>query len=95
MGVIATVELNDLQRHIQALACLQEASAPVISCYLNLEKGEAGYRNALDERVRALRGSLEEEEQRAFEYALGQIETYKMMRFGGVGAVLRYRESAI
>ena len=76
MGVIATVELNDLQRHIRALACLQEASAPVISCYLNLEKGEAGYRNALDERVRALRGSLEEEEQRAFEYALGQIETY-------------------
>ena len=61
MGVIATMELNDLQRRIRTLASLQETSAPVISCYLNLEQGEAGYRNALDERVRALRGSLQEE----------------------------------
>ncbi|MBI1790662.1 MAG: hypothetical protein HYR60_24285 [Acidobacteria bacterium] len=68
------MDLKELQKHIRILATLPETGAPVISCYLNLETSESGYRHALDERVRLLRKSLAGETRRHFEVALGQIE---------------------
>lgn len=68
------MDLKELQKHIRILATLPETGAPVISCYLNLETSESGYRHALDERVRLLRKSLAGETRRHFEEALGQIE---------------------
>ena len=70
------MDLKELQKHIRTLATLPEAAAPVISCYLNLEPSERGYRHALDERVRLLRKSLAGETRRHFEEALGQIEAH-------------------
>ena len=70
------MDLKELQKHIRTLATLPEAGAPVISCYLNLETSESGYRHALDERVRLLRKSLAGETQWHFEEALGQIESH-------------------
>lgn len=70
------MDLKDLQKHIRTLATLPEAAAPVISCYLNLEASESGYRHALDERVRLLRKSLTGETRQHFEQALGQIEAH-------------------
>jgi len=52
------MDLKELQKHIRTLATLPEAGAPVISCYLDLETSESGYRPALDQRVRLLRKSL-------------------------------------
>lgn len=70
------MDLKELQKHIRTLATLPEAGAPVISCYLNLETSEPGYRRALDERARLLRKSLAGETRRHFEEALGQIEAH-------------------
>lgn len=70
------MDLKELQKHIRTLATLPAAGAPVLSCYLNLETSEPGYRHALDERVRLLRKSLAVETRRHFEEALGQIEAY-------------------
>ena len=70
------MDLKELQKHIRTLATLPEAGAPVISCYLNLETSESGYRHALDERVHLLRKSLAGETRRHFEEALGQIESH-------------------
>lgn len=77
------MDLKELQKHIRTLATLPEAGAPVISCYLNLETSESGYRHALDERVRLLRKSLAGETRRPFEEALSQIEGHLR---GGVPA---------
>ena len=68
------MELKELQQHIRTLATLEETSSQVISCYLNLEAGESGYRNALDERAGMLRKTFSGEERKDFEEALGRIE---------------------
>ncbi len=70
------MELKNLQKHIYALATLEETASPVISCYLNLETGVARYRSILDERVCVMRKSLVEEARQDFEQALGQIEDF-------------------
>jgi hypothetical protein len=70
------MELKELNRHLLTLATLRQADAPVISCYLNLESAESGYRRSFDERVRLLRRTLEAEARWHFEDALGRIEVY-------------------
>ncbi len=68
--------LDELRRHIGVLACVDETEAPFVSCYLNLEQGEAGYRKAFEERASALRATLDGDAREDFEAAIGQIEAY-------------------
>ena len=70
------MEIKDLQRHIRALVMLEETESPVLSCYLDLEKSEAGYREALDERWRLLRQSLTGKAVRDLEDVFARIETF-------------------
>ncbi|MBA2703655.1 MAG: host attachment protein [Blastocatellia bacterium] len=70
------MELKELQQDIRTLATLEETSSQAISCYLNLEDGTAGYRNALDERAGILRKTFSGEERKDFEAALGRIEEF-------------------
>ncbi len=53
-----------------------ETEAPVISCYLNLETGEPGWRNAYEERVRLLKASLTGASRGHLDEGLHQIETF-------------------
>lgn len=68
--------LDELRRHIGVLACVDETEAPFVSCYLNLEQGEAGYRKAFEDRASALRATLDGDARADFEAAIGQIEAY-------------------
>lgn len=68
--------LDELRRHITALACVDETEAPFLSCYLNLEQGEAGYRKALQDRALAMRSTLEDEARADFDAAIRKIEAY-------------------
>jgi hypothetical protein len=70
------MEPKEFQRHVLPLATLPQTGAPVISCYLNLEQARSSYHQALDERVRVLRRTLDGEPRCQFERALGQIEEY-------------------
>ena len=70
------MELKELQQHVRTLATLEETSSQVISCYLNLEAGASGYRNALDERAGLLRKTFTGEARKDFEAALGRIEDF-------------------
>ena len=51
------MEIKNLQKHIRTLAILEETEAPVVSCYLNLEGGEKGFRDFLNERTHILSGT--------------------------------------
>ncbi len=70
------MEIEKLQIHISILATLPETNAPVISCYLTLEKGRLKDPNAFDERIRSLGKSLSEHTQRDVDEALNQIARY-------------------
>ena len=70
------MEIEKLQIHISILATLPETNAPVISCYLTLEKGRLKDPNAFDERIRFLGKSLSEHTQRDVDEALNQIARY-------------------
>lgn len=70
------MELKNLEKHIFSLATMEETDAPVISCYLGVERGPAGYRNFLDERVRVLRTGVAPAARQHFEEALEQIEVF-------------------
>ncbi len=64
--------LDELKQHITLLTSVEELGAPVISAYLNLENGQAGWRETLDERARVLKG----DDLADFEEALGKIEAW-------------------
>ncbi len=68
--------LDELKQHIALLASVEEADAPFISAYLNLENGQAGWREALDDRTRILRRVLKGDDLADFEEALGKIEAW-------------------
>jgi hypothetical protein len=70
------MDLKDLKQHIRSLIALEETPSPVISCYLNLESGEAGFRHYLNAKTRGLRKVLSAEERQDFEAAHAVIETY-------------------
>ncbi len=71
---LTTIEV--LRRNITALACVEETDAAFVSCYLNLEQSSAGYLKILEERALALRRTLDENEQAAFNDSIHQIEAY-------------------
>lgn len=70
------MEIKNLQRHIRTLVMLEETESPVLSCYLDLEKGEAGYRETLDERWRLLRQSLTGKAVRDLEDVFARIDAF-------------------
>jgi rubrerythrin len=70
------VEVKTLQHHIATLATLKETDAPVLSCYLSLEKGPRACQDVLAERVQTLRKSLPERERMQLDTAFGSIEAY-------------------
>lgn len=74
------MEVRTLQQHIETLATLEETGAPVISCYLNLEKGPYSWQDEFDERIRTLRKSLGEPQLGEFDAALPPIETHLQSR---------------
>ncbi len=82
--------LDELRRQIAVLACVDETEAPFVSCYLNLEQGEAGYRKALENRALAMRSTLEGNAKADFDAAIGQITHYLsgMLRPGAKGVAL-------
>jgi rubrerythrin len=65
--------LDELKQHITVLASVEASDTPFISCYLNLENGQSGWRDVLDERARILRRILKGED---LEEALGKIEAW-------------------
>jgi hypothetical protein len=68
--------LDELKQHITVLARVEATDAPFISCYLNLENGQTGWREVLDERARLLRRVLKGDDLDDFEEALGKIEAW-------------------
>lgn len=74
------MDVKTLQQHLLALATLNETGAPVVSCYLNLERGPLAYRGALDERVELLRRSLPEPQRSQVAAALEPIEAWLRAR---------------
>ena len=70
------VDLQKLREDICTLVTFGESEDPVLSCYLNLEAGETGYRNVLDERTYLLRKSLRGEVRRGIEEAMIRIEGF-------------------
>jgi len=68
--------LDELKQQITVLASVEESDAPFISCYLNLENGQTGWRDALDERARILRRILNGNDLADLEETLGRIEAW-------------------
>lgn len=68
--------LDDLRRQIGVLACVEETEAPFVSCYLNLEQGEAGYTKTLEDRSLVLRTALDGDARADFEATKARIEAY-------------------
>lgn len=68
--------LDELKRQITVLASVEESDAPFISCYLNFENGQTGWRNVLDERARILRRILKGNDLTDLEETLGRIEAW-------------------
>ena len=68
--------LDELHQQITLLASVDESDAPFISVYLNLEKGQAGWRDTLNERACILRGILKGDELADLEDALVKIEAW-------------------
>ena len=68
--------LDELKQQITMLASVEESDAPFISCYLNLENGQSGWRDVLDERARILRRILKGNDLADLEEALGKIKEW-------------------
>ena len=68
--------LDELKQQITVLASVGASDAPFISCYLNLENGQTGWRDVLDERARILRRILKGDDLADLEEALGKIEAW-------------------
>ena len=68
--------LDELKQQITVLASVEESDAPFISCYLNLENGQSGWRDVLDERAHILRRILKGNDLADLEEVLGRIEAW-------------------
>ena len=68
------MELGRLKDHVRALATLEETEAPVISCYVNLEKGKSGFRPEIQRRIGLIKPTLDGERLELFNDALGKVE---------------------
>ena len=67
---------DELKQQITVLASVEESDAPFISCYLNLENGQTGWRDVLEERARILRRILKGNDLDDLEEVLGKIESW-------------------
>ncbi|MGB5472489.1 MAG: hypothetical protein WBQ78_03305 [Gammaproteobacteria bacterium] len=67
---------DELKQQITVLASVEESDAPFISCYLNLENGQTGWRDVLEERARILRHILKGNDLDDLEEVLGKIESW-------------------
>jgi len=67
---------DELKQQITVLASVEESDAPFISCYLNLENGQTGWRDVLEERARILRRILKGNDLDDLEEVLGEIESW-------------------
>jgi hypothetical protein len=74
MTHLTTVE--ELGQHVTVLASVEETDAPFVSCYLNLENGQTGWREVLAERAHALRRILKDNDLADLEEALSRIEAW-------------------
>lgn len=70
------MKLEELQGHVRNLACLEETDAPVVSCYLNLDRGKSNALNTLNCRVGMLGKSLGGKKRQQFEEATARIEEF-------------------
>jgi protein required for attachment to host cells/ribosomal protein L7Ae-like RNA K-turn-binding protein len=70
------MEQKDLQKHIRALALLEETGSPVISYYLNWERGDLQHRLKLTEQSHILRRLYSGQAGHDFEAAMNGIEVY-------------------
>ncbi len=70
------MNLDKLSMQIRSIAVLDETDNPMISCYINNEAGRAGYRDAIDARVREIRKALSPDQRLDFEQALSRIEAF-------------------
>lgn len=70
------MELKELQAHIRTLVSLDEAEAPVLSCYLHVKTGNTDFPQALGERVGVLRKTLPRSERASFEEALARVDAF-------------------
>ncbi|HMQ52679.1 MAG TPA: hypothetical protein PKD98_11335 [Anaerolineae bacterium] len=70
------MELKDLQKYIRTLALLEETGSPVISYYLNCERGELENRLKLTEQSNLLRRLYPGQAGHEFEAAMNEIESY-------------------
>lgn len=68
--------LDELKQQITVLDSVEETDAPFISCYLNLENGQTGWRDMLDERARILRRILKGDDLADLEEVLARIEAW-------------------
>ena len=69
------MERKNLQEHIQTLATLEEAEAPVISCYLSLEGSNDEWLQ-LHERVGVIRTCQRGKQREYFSAAFNRVEDY-------------------
>jgi len=76
IGMTHLTTLDELEQHIALLARVEETDASFISCYLNLENAQTGWRDVLDERARILRRILKGNDLVDFEEALGKIKAW-------------------
>jgi protein required for attachment to host cells len=68
--------MEELRSHIYTLACVEESDAPFVSCYFNLEEGEGGCIEVLDERLPTLRSTIAPDALGEFDAAILAIKTY-------------------
>jgi protein required for attachment to host cells len=87
------VEVTKLEEHIRTLATVEGTDSPLISCYLDLRNGTAGYRDELKNRIQLLRKALPFECLPEFEHAVSLIEAFLnesiLPRTQGVAAFAR------
>ena len=69
------MDIQTLHEHVLTLATIEDADAPMVSCYLNLEAGLGSARRALDERVRLLRTTIPAPQRHSFEQAMSRIDS--------------------
>lgn len=91
----ALTSMEELRNNILTLACVEEAAAPFVSCYFNLEQSEEGCLKTLNDRVPALRCTISPKELGDFDGAIQEIRTYvtRQLRPDARGAAVFCRKS--
>lgn len=70
------MDRSDLNVHVEFLASLPETDAPMVSCYLGIDRGRLSRPEAFEERVRSLQSALSGRERRDLENAIAPIRSF-------------------